>query len=287
MHTGLKAAAAIALAITSTAVTSARGHASPADCPARDSAARAACANPNVAIGGERLDVGARPTPAGSSAAAIWAKAGASSLRAPTTATMHRRAYRKVLTLTQVPQQRSNWCGPATVYMIMKSLGRTTSAYRPSDKLSQSVLATSTYTGAGASGGTDWTDHDMSRALNRWEGSGWKWAELSPDPKHPEFLWDYVFMNISNGHPVAADMAEVAGGHHYNGHPNRAKPILHWTAIYGMSNIGGGNGTLSFADPAAKSPAVGWAAPAPTFTMSVNSVVAQMVGQGFVRGIVW
>ena len=85
----------------------------------------------------------------------------------------------------------------------------------------------------------------------------------------------------------AADMAEVQGGHHYNGHNPNRKAILHWTAIYGMSNIGGGHGTLTFADPVANAPTVGSRDAQRSFTMAVDEAVDQMVGQGYVRGIVW
>jgi hypothetical protein len=38
--------------------------------------------------------------------------------------------------------------------------------------LSQYNLSSATYTNAGSSGGTDWVDNDMTRALNRWIFNG-------------------------------------------------------------------------------------------------------------------
>ena len=75
------------------------------------------------------------------------------------------------------PQERSNWCGPATAYTALKHYGKMTSQW-DGQPLSQSALAGPLYTDAGLYGGTDWVDNDMPRALNRW--GGFNFSQKSP-----------------------------------------------------------------------------------------------------------
>lgn len=208
------------------------------------------------------------------------------------------------LPTTQVSQQQKNWCGPATAYMILKTMGKTKSAFRPSDVFNQATLSGNDYTQAGTptgtfdangneiyrngTGGTDFQDGDMERALNRWEGGTWGWSRLNGDPAHPDFLWDWAFINLNNGHPMAADMVETFNGAHYNGHPNRAKAIFHWTVIYGMFGYETTNfGKLRFADPASGAATLGWANVQRYFTLTTRAAMNQMAHDGWVRGVVW
>jgi hypothetical protein len=191
------------------------------------------------------------------------------------------------LTETQKPQLESNWCGPASAHSVVLSWhaekGSPTTSAWDGTALSQARLATSTYTNAGSSGGTDWIHDDMTRALNRWLfDGGTAYVQWSPDSTSS--LKSKVTLDIDIDWMVASDMHEKAGGNHYNHHPD--KDISHWTTIYGYAESGG---TFRFQDPAANSPALSsaWDNVNPYFSMSASSTYSYMVKQGLIRGIAW
>ncbi len=198
--------------------------------------------------------------------------------------------YAKSLAVVQVAQEKSNWCGPAAAYMLLKFKGKTVSAYDGRATLSQAGLAGPKYTNAGVSGGTDFIDREMETALNRWYGSGWGFYQVLVESEKGEFpanfLWDDLYMNIYNGMPVVFDMVEISGGKHYNNHP-RSRNIFHWTTAFGISNKVDPAGVISIADPAANSAAVGWQGLSRTFTMTTTLAVDHMNEGGNVRGFVF
>jgi hypothetical protein len=188
---------------------------------------------------------------------------------------------------TQRAQLQNNWCGPASAQSIVLAWhtdrGYATTSAWDGAALSQSKLATSTYTNAGATGGTDWLDHDMLNALNKWIFDGdAMYAQWNADTVAN--LESKVALDIDLDWMVGSGTHERAGGPHFNNHPD--KDVSHWTTIYGYSNSGS---TFKFQDPAANSPALGadWDAVNPYFSMSSSNALSYMAKQGLQRGIAW
>jgi hypothetical protein len=206
-------------------------------------------------------------------------------------------AVSKSLTVTQSPQSKSWWCGPASAGSVIHSWHNeknwsTVSAY-DGHSLSQTWLAGYHYTQAGTAlddpdqpwaGGTNWDEKDMTRALNHWLfDDDTNYVQWSPDTVAN--LESKVTLDIDVEWMIASDMYEKASGPHYNHHPVD-KLIAHWTTIYGFAASGD---TFRFQDPAANSPALNssWDAVLPTFTMSSTSTFNYMTKQGVTRGIAW
>lgn len=189
---------------------------------------------------------------------------------------------------TQVPQLQGNWCGPASAQSIVLSWHNVNSVVYPTasswdgKSLSQYNLSSATYTNAGSSGGTDWVDNDMTRALNRWIFNGGQ-IYVQYTPTSVTALQDHVTLDMSVSMMIASDMSEVKGGSHYNYHPNLL--IYHWTTIRGYASSGA---TLHFQDPAANTTVLGtaWANVAPYFSMSSASTYSFMT-HNVTRGIAW
>jgi len=190
------------------------------------------------------------------------------------------------LTGTQKPQLRGNWCGPASAQSIVlawhNEVSWPTSSALDGQSLSQAALATATYTNAGPAGGTDWVDHDMTRALNNWLYAGGS-LYVQYTPTSVTLLQNHVALDIDIDYMMASDMSEVINGSHYNYHPNQL--IYHWTTIRGYASSGA---TFHFQDPAANTTVLGtaWANVAPYFSMSSASTYSFMT-HNVTRGIAW
>lgn len=184
------------------------------------------------------------------------------------------------LGVSQAGQLQSNWCGPAAAYEIMSYYGLWNSAYDGSS-LSQSQLSTSTYTGAGATGGTDFSTSAMPRALNRWRfGGAIGYVQVTPSSSAD--LFNRANYDITHNWPVADDMTEVYNGPHYNGHPNRTSDIKHWTVITGVWAGSGYGDLLYFAD----SSTTVFPGASAFFWYGIADAYARMTSP-YTRGIVW
>ncbi len=208
-------------------------------------------------------------------------------------------AVSKSLTVTQSPQSKSWWCGPASAGSVIhawhnEKYWSTVSEY-DGHSLSQTWLSGENYTRAGgpvwhdpdqmdwAHWATNWDNKDMTRAINRWLfGTFSYYVQWSPDTVAN--LESNVTLDIDIDWMIASDMYEKLNGSHYNHHPNQA--IAHWTTIYGYAASGD---TFRFQDPAANSPDLdgAWDAVNPTFSMSSTSTFSYMTKQGRTRGIAW
>ena len=188
----------------------------------------------------------------------------------------------RLLSVTQYGQQRGNWCGPATVYMMMKYKGITLSAYNSNHTLSQTTLSTGDYTNAGMYGGTDWVDFDMRRAVNRWRFGDENVGYEQVTPSSTTHLMTMTMIDIQGYEPLAADMVEVYGGLHYNYHPNRAEAIYHWTAGYGYWYGSGYGDLVYFKDPATTV----WPNVQPSFILGIADTYYFMTANAQ-RGVVW
>jgi hypothetical protein len=196
---------------------------------------------------------------------------------------------------TWVTQTESWWCGPAAAQSLIQSWHNlmfypTTSTYTGDVglSLSQDHLSRANYTGALSDpdhhSATNWVEHDMSRAINRWLFNGAvKYVEKTPTSRAN--LEDLVTTDLDILWMVASDMYEHAGGNHYNHHPAN-KDISHWTTIYAYATDGA---TIKFQDPAALSPELGkdWDFVNKTFSLTSASTYSYMTNQGATRGVVW
>lgn len=189
---------------------------------------------------------------------------------------------------TQVPQTKTYYCGPAAAQSIVLAWHNvnpvvypTISSWDGTTTLSQAHLGTATYTNAD-SGSTDWVDHDMTRALNRWIFNGGA-TYVQYTPTSVIALQDHVTLDMSVSMEMASDMSEMINGNHYNHHPNLT--IYHWTTIRGYSSSGA---TLDFQDSSANTTVLGsaWNNVAPYFSMSSTSTYNYMT-LNVTRGIVW
>jgi hypothetical protein len=191
----------------------------------------------------------------------------------------------KDLTGTQRSQTKSYYCGPAAAYSVIMAWHNekgnpTVSNFDHVTTLSQAHLGTSTYTNADA-GSTDWVDKDMLRALNRWLVTPVAYVQITPTSIQQ--LEDKVTLDIDIDWMMASDMSEVAGGAHYNHHPD--KTIYHWTSIRGYEDSGN---AFHFQDPAANTTVLPpeWGSVLPYFTMSSTSTYTFMT-RNVSRGITW
>jgi hypothetical protein len=196
------------------------------------------------------------------------------------------------VTQTQHPQLRANWCGPAAAQSVVlawhyEKFWETTSA-KDGQALSQSALSGSSYTNAGTSGGTDWVDNDMKRAINNWLFYPYAYY-VQYSPSSVATLEDHVTTDLDIDWMMASDMIERANNAslHYNNHPIGID-IFHWTSIYGYSNSGA---TFSYQDSSANTGSVlgsAWANVNPYFSMSSTKTYNLMKNNGIAnRGIAW
>jgi hypothetical protein len=187
-----------------------------------------------------------------------------------------------ILSVQQVGQQQSNWCGPASAYEMMSYHNAWTSQYGSHPSLSQSALAGPDYTNAGATGGTDWVDFDMRRAVNRWRFGSDPNGYVQVTPASSGDLWSKVSYDIIHYWPVAQDMTEVYNGPHYNNHPNRQSDIKHWTVSAGVWVDSGYGDLLYIAD----SSTTVFVNAQPYFWYGIADAYARMTSP-YTRGIVW
>jgi hypothetical protein len=127
-------------------------------------------------------------------------------------------------------------------------------------------------------------DNDFPNGVNKWLGTSFYVQHIGTSAAD---ISSHVQSDIYRYYMLGADMHENAGGAHYNHHPV-AKPIDHWTTIYGYSASGA---TLKFQDPAANtaSGVLGsdWGSVNPYFTLSSSDTFFYMDQNGLSRGIVW
>ncbi|MGQ0464643.1 MAG: C39 family peptidase [Sporichthyaceae bacterium] len=183
----------------------------------------------------------------------------------------------KSLSVAHVAQSNSFYCGPASGYMVLKTLGRTYSAYSPGNMLDgQKDLAHSWYMQTDDLGKTPWAQHLWRIGVNRWNtGADTGWYVDLATPTTAEFKANLLF-DIDWDHPFGVSTVEYKGGVHYNGHP-ADRLIGHWITAQGYSD--GGN-TASFDDPATSV----WSGVSANFTYSSSSFTTRFLQT---NGITW
>lgn len=189
------------------------------------------------------------------------------------------------LLLTQVPQEKYYYCGPASAYAILRTLGYTRS--RDNETLSQSALATNKYLETEKWTGTPWyvssADQPYPQTLNYWRtGSYSGFYRLSSSSfSAADFKRDFT-ADIDSSWPVGGNAWEVAGSQnpHLVGHPTNTD-IFHWIAIYGYGSSGD---TVAYADSVHNAPSVSWYASVPAYSSISTSTMATILNG---RGYVW
>jgi hypothetical protein len=156
-----------------------------------------------------------------------WLSSQLSSLATPATSSS------LYLAANQQTQQRSYWCGPASVVEALGQMDRT---------YSQGFIATQLGT---TTSGTDWSNgsgYPVANVLNDYDnGKNYYVAVGLPgDPSSSQistFESDLVD-DIGVGAPLDGDAVMVEGGPHLAGAPDQATPIYHWFDIRGYSGSG-------------------------------------------------
>jgi uncharacterized Zn-binding protein involved in type VI secretion len=174
-----------------------------------------------------------------------------------------------LLNLTQEPQTKGYYCGPAVGSEIIKSpLFASMRSAKDGSAISQSSMANANHMKTDANQVTSWASKNFVNGLNAWTGGAkHKYAQYST-PSSSTVIAALTTVMIG-GAPIAVDAVEQVGGTHYNGHPNRL--IGHWLASYYYGNYGA---TVGFADSTAGSSAVsGYGAAQPKFTYDTASFV--------------
>jgi hypothetical protein len=170
--------------------------------------------------------------------------------------------------LNQQGEQRSYWCGPATVSMVAWTVPG------PSN-VNQSTAAS--WMGTNTSGTSEGQE---TSGLNHFVGVpdyGWSFygfVSMNGNPTSSQratFLSD-LKIDVSLNSPVAGDAWEVVGGPHLVGHPNQQ--IFHWFEIGGWNTS---NGKSYYADPATSV----WSTVPPYSWFSTYTMETILGGRGY------
>ncbi|MBW3086911.1 hypothetical protein KEM60_03140 [Austwickia sp. TVS 96-490-7B] len=173
------------------------------------------------------------------------------------------------LPVTQIPQIKKYYCGPASGEMIARAVGATTSR-ADGAPLSQEALAAPGYMDTDREEATKWKAGTFVTGLNRWLGAP---LYTQVDKPTGEQAWDALHSVVGvQKRPIAADAVEIAGGVHYNGHPVD-RTIGHWIVGYAYDDA---KGTSTWTDPAYNAPTVSWyrSVQAPTVTVDTEQFAA-------------
>jgi len=176
------------------------------------------------------------------------------------------------LKTSQVGQQQTYYCGPATGYVILKYKGKTS---KNGTALSQNALAgydymRTYYNYNAGNGATNWGTGDMARGLNNWGSLSYVQVSNPGTTK----LRSYLRSKLPAYRPLPLGTYEAAGGQHYNYHPN-SKTIRHWVTGYGYTNSGD---IVKYHDSATTL----WASTTPSRTMYTSNMAKFIAPYGVV-----
>lgn len=156
-----------------------------------------------------------------------------------------------LLNITQVPQSKGYYCGPAVgVEMIKAPLWDGMKSKADGSSISQSAMANSKHMKTEDYDVTSWASRNFVNGINAWTGKTKNTYYQYTAPTAAE-VTVAITESLTAGIPVAADTVEFAGGLHYNGHPDRK--IGHWIVAYYFEGSGA---YTSWVDSTANSSAV-------------------------------
>jgi hypothetical protein len=129
--------------------------------------------------------------------------------------------------------------------------------------------------------GTAWytggSYYPMAATFNYYLGATTYYALSNPTV---EQLKSELQFDIYYGYPMAADVGELKGLDHLEGHPV-TQEIWHWVAIDGYSNNGD---YLEYVDPASKAPSLNWGQNVPPrTTMATTKFQSMAVHRGIIH----
>lgn len=186
----------------------------------------------------------------------------------------------------QYSQLYSNYCGPATAYMILKAKGVSSISQ---SSLANGDLKVNVYgeTPWYISNGNSFSEFPMFNALNNAQGS--KYYIPSPlgnagsNPLSVDKCKSYIVSCTSNGNGVALCGTSKASNSHASHMPGytTAYDVDHWVACYGYTSNGN---NVKIADPVAGCSAIGWS----SGVSATYSITAEKC-QAFIapRGMLW
>lgn len=171
--------------------------------------------------------------------------------------------------ITHEGQQRTYWCGPATVSMLVKAKGKTVS-----QKQAAAKLGTTT-------NGTGWQPGSrgpMVKVLTRYTAHKYMAYAVNDYSRNSQLAYKGALVTtIGNRVGLAVNTVRYVGSSvNLVGHPNRT--IYHWLAVRGYQK--GGNIT-NYVDPAAGS-VLGWTGVPKYSAYSSASLVRLMAERGYV-----
>jgi Peptidase_C39 like family len=176
--------------------------------------------------------------------------------------------YAYLSPLNQQGEQRSYWCGPATVSMLAWTVPGPSNV---SQSTSASWMGTNT-SGTSESQETSGLNHFVGVPDYGWNFYGFVAMNGNPtSSQRATFLGD-LKTDVSLNSPVAGDAWEVVNGPHLVGHPNQQ--IFHWFEIGGWNT---NNGKVYYADPATSV----WSTVPPYSWLSTNTVETILGGRGY------
>ena len=173
-----------------------------------------------------------------------------------------------------VAQQKSYYCGPGTVYEMLRRYGYL-KAKNTNTALTQWNLAQTGWLKTEQDKATRWSRNIVAPTLNKWRtGSTTGHYVQTGNPGYSK-LYNATIWSIDHSYPVAYEVTEPAGGTHLPGHPVN-KTIDHWVAGFGYEKKTAYNGAL-IVDPAS-SPYVSWGSSVPNMYYYKFTPLAGMMG---------
>lgn len=178
--------------------------------------------------------------------------------------------------MNQIPQQRSYWCGPATVQEALQQLGVSVGQARLASELG------TTSSGTAWSGGPTRTGRPIPDILNKYQSRNYYIAIDVPvgyggalDSYKRRLMIDIAGIRA----PLVGDAYQVPNGYHLLGHPPNHQ-IFHWFDIRGYAQSGT---KTMYEDTVAGSPTIGWSANVPPYsTIDSWKILTIMSGRGYI-----
>lgn len=183
-------------------------------------------------------------------------------------------SHRSIKAIKQKKQDRTYWCGPATLATLVQASDVHISQKTAAKRLKTTRNGTNWYSGSG--------NYPMERALEHYaKDLDYTPANLAYTPSKADkktFKKRLVTDIAVHSQGIAGNAVEVTNGPHLNGHPNRT--IYHWVAVRGYDDKGE---TTRYADPVAGS-SISWAGPVDRYNEIDTDKIVTIFGA---RGYIW
>jgi Peptidase_C39 like family len=181
--------------------------------------------------------------------------------------------YGWVDNLNQQGQQRSYWCGPATVSEVAYSMyydGR--GAIPVSQSTAASYMGTTT-DGTSVGAFVNGLNAYVGRPVAGWNWYAFVWLSYSPTSTERSNFVSYLEFDVDRGWPVGGDAWEEAYGPHLKGHPYN-QTIFHYVELGGYGSYGG---SIYYADSATTV----WSTVPPYSWFDMQTMITILGGRGY------